>query len=1429
MASIITTKNSNRQNYLTFLNTYPTSASSLNLKSTGGYTSTDYTGTYWRPTDSTGNTPKATIDGSIIELGFNVKWGNYQTSGDNKGKIRVDISLMLSEKYYWLNVTNSLLQEASSTSTVRGYNYYFDIQGETGSNSWNAPICEVVNNNNNKPDFSQSVNEVTNYYTFRTGNATSTRTYIGEHSTQIWNRTFYLRPSNGVASVTVNVTRLYLHWQDIYNGKKPCIWCGESSKTFTSPVIYTKDVSMSPTQINLALVPNKATIKTLVYNASHGLEETNNRNFWNYVNNDRTVIDRMSSYVNSYKDSTSNHKIILTNNSSGTLMGNIAWTVSNPNVIKLSSTNTSTTNAIFNGLVGNAHINAKVTPSNITKACTVKYTLNNTVTYSSNNTSMATVTSQGEITAKKGMNGGYTISAKYNGGLTVNTKFNSYLVPNNIVIYSYKYGTATPTTTINRGEKLTIRAAVQPYNASNSYTSVHTDYRNLTFALNNTSIGSLSTASPMPNNVPYYTTIYTAPTGVGEAQTVKITVTQPYTSASTGVSNSITININSNVANPLPTLQVYIKSITSGNISNPTSNNSYSLITYDVIPASGQRSLTVEEKNYVANIPLNYYNQSYTDSTYGYTTTATLITNSDLITNGKRQCVYLVSGTQPTTSIENLIWKSSASITVPYSIQTTEPQQTYNCVTEHYMKLRYLEMIPKQLVMNVGDSFNVNFNFDTVNINQPEVVHLPPFEGIAKLTSYNFNYDSSNNKKGTGTGTIKAISPGRTLFSVSIPQAELYNTTTITVIDKSIIQQIIYPYIYTKNTNLVYDSIRYNNSECLRLVFKLPDADTFNLFSDIQISINYGNNQTILYSLLNNPERFSISYPLKNNVNFNMDLLYQIINNYYQYYNESPYCIFMENVENRDITLQINKFSIRYIVKEQYNYTNINGLYTEITTNNIYNLEDVRVGDKLLGYNENSPTTYSLKPFIDAYKSYVTGYKEKENLNSPYFLTLLNLEHFGLKDTPILAFPFYQFLLSQNCIRAVDKYYMKKYCDVLGTEIGISQIIIDNEDNTFYPYYLRNMYLTGKQIIANDLMNPAKNFINSITNEIIYDILGKLDISVEEEYPMLANDNVDYMYDNPSIINTFKQDNHFSNFTISPLKEFTNNLYINQIYDRGEDIIINVETPTPIVSNLLPKMNGIFGIYLPTNDNFVEVDNLSNTYLLKNSLNDYYNFIIRSEMSNPVLNYITDNNELYLGQTNYGVLNLFNGLNQFTVYVVCKKPETHPMETTTVSTFVSTMVYDIYNSNNTKGICLSNYTTINYNSSSSEYLEYINKNNKQITCTDSINSIRYPESINTQSEEFLNDYHLYTITVSSNGSVNLYVDGVYRNSFITSNKTIYRLMLNGILLTDGTTIVSANALRTNPPIYYKYIAVGNTVQDSNTIATNSAYIMGNYM
>jgi hypothetical protein len=54
-------------------------------------------------------------------------------------------------------------------------------------------------------------------------------------------------------------------------------------------------------------------------------------------------------------------------------------------------------------------------------------------------------------------------------------------------------------------------------------------------------------------------------------------------------------------------------------------------------------------------------------------------------------------------------------------------------------------------------------------------------------------------------------------------------------------------------------------------------------------------------------------------------------------------------------------------------------------------------------------------------------------------------------------------------------------------------------------------------------------------------------------------------------------------------------------------------------------------------------------------------------------------------------------------------------------------------------------------------------------------------------------------------------------------------MLNGILLTDGTTIVSANALRTNPPIYYKYIAVANTVQDSNTIATNSAYIMGNYM
>ena len=1303
--AIITTKNSNRESYLTFLNTYPSSASSLNLNSTGGYTTDDYTDTYWRPTDSSSNTSKVNVDGSNIELGFNVKWGNIQTSGTNKGKVAVRVSLMLSEQKYWLNVTYKP-STVSATTLIRGYNYKFSVAGT--SYTPDAPIIEVVNGNNNSPDFSQTVSGVTKNYTFRSSNSSSTRTYITEHSTEIWNNTFYVTPNNGKASITVNVTNLYLHWRDIYGKGTPNIWVGNASKTFTSSKsYYTTSVSINPSNMNITLYPKTADI-VLINNGS----KTTGRAFWNYVDHDKTIVTDIQPNITAYKDTTTNHKITITNNDSGTSLGNVAWTSSNSNAIKVTPTsNSNFTNASFNGKAVNCKVTFNAMQANIQKTCNFNFTKNTNRTYSINNTNIATVTNNNgkyEVKLKRGMNGSVNLTTTFNGGLKVNTTLSSYLVANNINFYCYNSNNVQ-TTTINYGETLRLRAKVSPY-SSNTYTSVvnNSEFRKISFSATNGTVSN----SVANSTIPYYEATYTAPTTGSSTQYVTINAYQPYTSSSTGVHNSKVITINPKSADTLPTMQLTVKSITP----NPVADGASCLVTYEL--SSLGRALTTDEKNYLNNLSLTYSGTTYIGTNYKTVSSVNTSGTDFTITNPKRQCVYYVEITENTSGESILDWQPKASITLPTNIYSSTPGQTVIAQPTYKVSSKYLNIIPSNVILNVGEMKQISYKYNTQLTDgyYYNAFMENPYSAIVEVTNFTRYGDDEHRYAGHGTFNVTGISTGKTSAKVKVRRTigtesyVLENTCNIYVVDNNLLDNsIIYPYVYTVNTEKKFDSIRYQDKETLRTIFKLPNYEMFKIISDIKVIVNYDNNIDVTYSLLNNPECFSIMYPRSTNgISDDFGSLYEILKLY---------------------TI----------------YVNTNGIEVTVVKNNVYDVEDVQTGDKLIGYKPNIP--YSLANYINAYKSFTQGYITNTNINNLitlYGRNICGLNHFGESGSPISIEPFYKFLLSQNYIRNIDKYFASRYYDV-SAKIKVNVDVDSNNNMTIieslYPNDIRNAYTTEDQITKYNLRDTNNKNLNPF---YIPYMEGNLASDGEENYPISADDSKDYYYDNSDFVNDYKTTTYYANFTISPLKEFTskvldvNQKYSNVQYEVKEPIVDPTELPLPIMTN-------IFAIYTAGTFNTTPI--ASNTYVWKNLLNNkIYPIIIKGNTSVS-----KSGNIIGFSKDNYGIIDCVESLNSYTIYIAAKSDSAVTIDdTSTIITFISSFKWDL--DGNKRGISLGNYGTISLSQSST--ISYNYAHNKQINVTDG-NMLSF--AYNT-SQVILNQPHVYAVSVASNGDVSLYVE-----------------------------------------------------------------------
>ena len=87
----------------------------------------------------------------------------------------------------------------------------------------------------------------------------------------------------------------------------------------------------------------------------------------------------------------------------------------------------------------------------------------------------------------------------------------------------------------------------------------------------------------------------------------------------------------------------------------------------------------------------------------------------------------------------------------------------------------------------------------------------------------------------------------------------------------------------------------------------------------------------------------------------------------------------------------------------------------------------------------------------------------------------------------------------------------------------------------------------------------------------------------------------------------------------------------------------------------------------------------------------------------------------------------------------------------------------------------------------------------------------------------LNQYHLYVVSVASNGDVTLYVDGNLINTVNANNNSITEFVLNAIKFNGNYT----NDTGTKN-ISYKYIALANTNHSATIIGLNSTDIMGQF-
>ena len=1421
--AIITTKNSNRNEFLTFLSTYPSDSGTLNLKSTGGYNTVNYTGEYWRPTDSSNNTSKVTDGSSKIELGFNVHWGEMVTSGTNKGKVEVHVSFMICEYQYWLMVTN-YVSNASSTTITRGYNYKFTVNGNNYDIT--APINEVIGYNADQPYFSQTVGGVNKAYSFKSGVAN--KEYINSHCTELWGNTYYVTPSNGKAKITINLDHIFLHWKDIYNYSRPTIWCGNASKTFTSTsTYYTNNVSMT-SNVNIAVAPKTANINFY----SNATTTTNDRRFWTYCNINKTVITKANANITAYKDTASNttHQVKLTNNDSGTTIGATAWTTDNKNAITITPTSNSTyTNVKFNSAISNCKVNCKLTNANITKTCNVKITANKTVTFSSNNTSMATVNnSTGEIVAKQGRNGTYIISSKFNGGLTVNTSFQSWLVPNGISLYCYAYNTTTPVTTINSGEKVTLMAKATPYYANNSSISVCSNFRQIAFSITSGN-GTLTNAVAVSNNIPYYKATYTAP-NVNSNQTVTIKAIQPNTFANSNspyprnIFNTVTLTVKTKTVSTLPNLQITVKSVNP----NPVRNNGYCLVTYDVTAVPGE-TLTIEQRQFLANQPLTFIGQTYTTSNYKTVATKQVSTQIEnlIITNPKRQAIYKVVATALngyTFTSDQLDWKSQASLNIISTGTNITTQFT------HKLRTQYLFIDPQRLVLNVDQITNpaVSYIGCTANeITETDIKNTTPYNGVATFTTGVIKSVGTDHKTPQGTVAVKGVSSGTTSFNIAVPSENLSDTCHIYVVDPNMISSIIYPYVYTYNTNLVYDSIKYNGQESLRLVFSLPDANTFRLFSNIIITINYSLNgvtDTISYSLLDNPECFSLTYPMSETPQTDLDYMYRIITMYKAYFNMNPYCIFQEpTLTSRDLTANINSFVIQYNIKPEYSYTEINGLIKTVNVNNRYNIEDVNVGDRLFGYDSNNPNGYSLKSYVEAFKSYTKGYTTStdmqriinDNTVQSYFNQLCDLNDFGAKGTPISVLPFYNFLLAQNFIRALDRKLMANYFNVacfikgLITNTSGSSYTMSNIPNNFYPNYTRNMYTTEEQNIKYDLRNSSKTLAPLYENNTA----DTLTIDAEDEYYICANDNNGTFYDNENMPNTFKTSEWFDRFTISPLSEFTANLPINKVDDVTSYTAI---MPTTTNIPLLPVMQNMIGVFISDSDSYD-----SSSRIWKNKLNNGYNFIFGNQYQGIQNDsqLIRDMSLVMNPSSIIAEIDFGTNLTNYTIYLKCKANNVNS-SVEGIITFLSTLTFDLSKPDLTTGFSLGSYESIISANSGGSIQQ--NNSRRGITLT---NGSTFISNKNIGSDNYLDNIHTYVISVSNGNSAQLYVDrddnvdivGTLNGTFTTN---IVRLF--GYINDDLTMQNSYMSY-----VYYKYIAIATSTHNQNQIRANVEYIRNN--
>jgi hypothetical protein len=1170
---IISTNQSTTQHHLTFLFTYPVSGTSLSLNPDDGYIGNSYTGQYWRPA-STCALPNLSTTAKI-ELGFNVRFGSYNSSTN---KVPVYVDLILSESACWFTITNNV-----KNNYQEGYYFKYSINGSV-KNVNNAGINEYING---VPNFTQTMYKTgtSKNYTFKSANASSNRTYVANRATILRTDSIEVTPVNGKVSVTIsNIDLWFNFYWNSQTWKK--LYATGQAKTFTSTATYYSDsITINPRTTNFHLVPNSVTLEPRL----NGVTVTD-RTF-NVGDTDTVISDSIVRTAITTKSTELSKRLTITNNRSGMALGNIAWSTNNNNAVKLSPTNTTYTDVVFNGNKSNCTVTCKtLNPSNGTiitsNNASITFTENTVTNFSSNNRTLAVVnTVTGAITAKGGVNGTYAVTASYNGGLNSSIVFNSYLVPNQISVQVLNTTTNQPlvNNTLNYGESALIRAYVSPYNASNSMLSTYTGYRPITFNVNDVTIGSLGN-TVQSNTAPYYEVIYTAPTGFGPNKTINISASP--TNYSSLIVNT-TIDINANEIHSLPNLV-----LTSG-VSNGITvvDKGYCLCNFYLSAAEGE-TLTEAQKDYIkrsCTFIVNNTTYPPNDPSNLYVT-ANIANNEnhsyifDTSDNALYQCVYKVEGHNIGTN-QSADWKYDVALSVSYVDDNDDTQiATATCDGLSQVEFAHITATPETAVLQQNSETVINIEYQaTAPVSTQPIIS---YNGSLFVFTSVWHRDSLDYTKGTITLTINSnINYGYDTINVTVTDDnhnELTKTLPVIVVEDLSVNRIYSPYVYTKNNKLqfthirhpfIYPNAEYHDDNNLRLVFKMPDVSTFNLLDDIQIDIEYQNTPVPYvktYSMKNDFELFSTSYPLINsdwdtiesiridsqqhtnyaNNLFNNDLP-TILQQYQDKYGEPPYCIFAgDQVVNNDMT----KFTFKLILKPQFSNVNITGLITDVYVDRVVTVNDIQINDPMLGYDDTQPNNYSLQSYIDAYQSYSKGYLTymSDSIND-YGREICSLNHLGAKGQPISIKPFYEYCLSLHYINAIEKYlidaYLKVSCqyqNMINVNFYMPLALACVEVDSYNTYrYLRKLYipyhLTLKYGLKDhSLVSPV--IINK-TNVTIVNINDYLPENAVDDYPILATmeATTDSALANPHNIYVakFMSSSFRNNYTLAPLEMTT--------------------------------------------------------------------------------------------------------------------------------------------------------------------------------------------------------------------------------------------------------------------------------------------------